>query len=83
MTPTVRRGSTVARAFLGAICAVCTTAAAGPLEGLEGATSLALGSLDRSSVERFAGLASVTGEYYEGGHWLGSFATYLVFGKGR
>ena len=29
-----------------------------------------------------AGLASVTGEHYEGGHWLGSFATYLVTGKG-
>ena len=29
-----------------------------------------------------SGLASVTGEYYEGGHWLGSFATYLVTGKG-
>jgi hypothetical protein len=30
-----------------------------------------------------AGLASVTGEHYEGGHWLSSFATYLVTGKGR
>lgn len=29
-----------------------------------------------------AGLASVTGEHYEGGHWLGSFATYLVTGRG-
>ncbi|NIM71570.1 MAG: DUF2891 family protein [Xanthomonadales bacterium] len=27
---------------------------------------------------RSAGLAAVTGEHYEGGHWLGSFATYLV-----
>jgi len=25
-----------------------------------------------------SGLAAVTGEHYEGGHWLGSFATYLV-----
>jgi hypothetical protein len=25
-----------------------------------------------------SGLASVTGEHYEGGHWLGSFATYLL-----
>lgn len=32
---------------------------------------------------RMSGLASVTGEHYEGGHWLGSFATYLVTGKGR
>jgi hypothetical protein len=29
-----------------------------------------------------SGLASVTGEFYEGGHWLGSFATYLVTEKG-
>ncbi|HET7433160.1 MAG TPA: DUF2891 domain-containing protein [Thermoanaerobaculia bacterium] len=31
---------------------------------------------------RKAGLASVTGEHYEGGHWLGSFATYLVTKRG-
>ncbi len=31
---------------------------------------------------RESGLASVTGEHYEGGHWLGSFATYLVTGRG-
>ena len=31
---------------------------------------------------REAGLASVTGEHYAGGHWLGSFATYLVTGRG-
>lgn len=30
-----------------------------------------------------SGLASVTGDHYEGGHWLGSFATYLVTEKGR
>jgi hypothetical protein len=29
------------------------------------------------------GLVAVTGEYYAGGHWLASFATYLVTGKGR
>jgi len=29
-----------------------------------------------------AGLGAVTGEHYEGGHWLGSFATYLVTGRG-
>lgn len=28
-----------------------------------------------------AGLAAVTGEHYEGGHWLGSFAVYLVTGR--
>ncbi len=30
-----------------------------------------------------AGLAAVTGEHYEGGHWLGSFAVYLVTQRGR
>ncbi len=29
-----------------------------------------------------SGLASVSGEHYEGGHWLGSFATYLVTRRG-
>jgi hypothetical protein len=29
-----------------------------------------------------AGLAAVTGEHYEGGHWLGSFAVYLVTSRG-
>jgi hypothetical protein len=29
-----------------------------------------------------AGLAAVTGEHYEGGHWLGSFAVYLVTKRG-
>jgi hypothetical protein len=28
-------------------------------------------------------LPAVTGEYYEGGHWLGSFAVYLLAGSGR
>ena len=31
---------------------------------------------------RRVGLAAVTGEHYAGGHWLGSFATYLVTGRG-
>jgi len=29
-----------------------------------------------------AGLAAVTGKHYEGGHWLGSFAVYLVTRRG-
>jgi len=36
-----------------------------------------------ADVNARAGLQAVTGEHYEGGHWLGSFATYLVTGKGR
>jgi hypothetical protein len=31
---------------------------------------------------RERGLAAVTGEHYEGGHWLGSFAVYLVTRRG-
>lgn len=31
---------------------------------------------------REAGLAAVTGEHYAGGHWLGSFAVYLVTRRG-
>ncbi|ATB33978.1 DUF2891 domain-containing protein [Melittangium boletus] len=31
---------------------------------------------------REAGLQAVTGAHYEGGHWLGSFAVYLVTGRG-
>ena len=31
---------------------------------------------------REAGLKAVTGEHYEGGHWLGSFAVYLSSGRG-
>jgi len=29
-----------------------------------------------------AGLAAVTGKHYEGGHWLGSFAVYLITRRG-
>jgi hypothetical protein len=35
-----------------------------------------------AEAHRRAGLAAVTGEHYEGGHWLGSFAVYLVTGRG-
>jgi hypothetical protein len=31
---------------------------------------------------KLAGLASIKSEHYEGGHWLGSFAVYLVSGRG-
>jgi len=36
-----------------------------------------------ADAHRSAGLVAVTGEHYEGGHWLGTFATYLVTAKGR
>jgi hypothetical protein len=35
-----------------------------------------------AAVHAEAGLRSVTGEHYEGGHWLGSFATYQVTRRG-
>jgi hypothetical protein len=31
---------------------------------------------------RKAGLDSIKSEHYEGGHWLGTFAVYLVTGRG-
>jgi len=40
------------------------------------------GILDLARQHREAGLASVTGEHYEGAHWLGTFAVYLVTGRG-
>jgi hypothetical protein len=35
-----------------------------------------------AEAHRRAGLAAMTGEHYEGGHWLGSFAVYLVTKRG-
>ena len=35
-----------------------------------------------AEAHKSAGLAAVTGEHYEGGHWLGSFAVYLVTKRG-
>jgi hypothetical protein len=35
-----------------------------------------------AEAHRRVGLAAVTGEHYEGGHWLGSFAVYLVTKRG-
>ncbi len=35
-----------------------------------------------AAAHRNAGIAAVTGEHYEGGHWLGSFAVYLTTKRG-
>jgi hypothetical protein len=35
-----------------------------------------------AAAHRVSGLAAVTGEHYEGGHWLGTFAVYLVTERG-
>jgi hypothetical protein len=56
------------------------------LEGI--AMGLPQGDARRASllavagVHRDSGLSSVTGEHYEGGHWLGTFAVYLVTHRG-
>ena len=49
---------------------------------LSGADSRRAGLLAAARVHREAGLRNVTGEHYEGGHWLGTFAVYLVTGRG-
>lgn len=56
---------------------------------LEGIASALVGSDPRlpalralAARHREAGLAAVTGAHYEGGHWLGSFAVYLVTRRG-
>jgi hypothetical protein len=38
--------------------------------------------LGSAAVHKNSGMAAVTGEHYEGGHWLGSFATYLQTSRG-
>ncbi|MSQ92150.1 MAG: DUF2891 domain-containing protein [Gammaproteobacteria bacterium] len=41
-------------------------------------------SLEAAAAKHAAGaLPAVTSEHYEGGHWLGSFAVYLLGGSGR
>ena len=56
------------------------------LEGI--ASGLPTGDLRRQAllaaarIHATSGLAAVTGERYEGGHWLGSFATYLTTRRG-
>lgn len=36
-----------------------------------------------AAAHRKAGLQAVTGAHYEGGHWLGTFAVYLVTARGQ
>ncbi|MCX6538974.1 MAG: DUF2891 domain-containing protein [Acidobacteria bacterium] len=51
-------------------------------------TGLAPSDARRASLQaaalrhRTVGLKAITGEHYEGGHWLGSFAVYLVTARG-
>lgn len=48
--------------------------------GADDARSASL--LAAAARHRERGLAAVTGEHYEGGHWLGTFAVYLVTARG-
>jgi Protein of unknown function (DUF2891) len=54
----------------------------GILSGLPKADPRRASLAASAAAHRQAGLRAVTGEHYEGGHWLGSFATYLVTGRG-
>ena len=54
----------------------------GIAEGLPASDSRRPALLESAHRHTESGLASVTGEYYEGGHWLASFATYLVSKRG-
>jgi len=54
----------------------------GIASGLPSADTRQASLRDAARRNRESGLAAVTGEHYEGGHWLGSFAVYLVTGRG-
>jgi len=54
----------------------------GMASGLPAGDSRKKALLGSAAVHKTSGLASVTGAHYEGGHWLGSFATYLQTERG-
>lgn len=54
----------------------------GMASGLPAGDSRTNALLGAAALHKKSGLASVTGEHYEGGHWLGSFATYLQTERG-
>ena len=54
----------------------------GMAQGLPASDARKASLLATAAMHRRSGLASVTGEHYEGGHWLGSFATYLQTQRG-
>jgi len=41
-----------------------------------------MGGMAAAGTLQQAGLESIKSEHYEGGHWLGSFAVYLVSHRG-
>ncbi len=54
----------------------------GMAAGLPAGDPRAAGLRATAAIHRAKGLAAVTGEHYEGGHWLGTFAVYLVTARG-
>lgn len=54
----------------------------GMITGLPSGDTRRVALRSAAALHRSSGLASVTGEHYEGGHWLGSFATYLQTSRG-
>jgi hypothetical protein len=54
----------------------------GMASGLPATDKRRLALLATAKAHRDLALPAVTGEHYEGGHWLGTFATYLVTGRG-
>jgi hypothetical protein len=54
----------------------------GIVSGLPGDDPRRPALLATAEAHRRAGLDAVTGEHYEGGHWLGSFAVYLTTKRG-
>ena len=54
----------------------------GIVAGLPANDARRAGLLATAKTHAESGLASVTGEHYEGAHWLGSFATYLLTRRG-
>ena len=54
----------------------------GVVAGLPAGDSRRAGYLAMAGRLRAAGLESIKAEHYEGGHWLGRFAVYLVSGRG-
>lgn len=54
----------------------------GIAEGLQKGDKRLPAIMAAADAHQRAGLAAVTGEHYEGGHWLGSYAVYLVTRRG-
>ena len=55
----------------------------GIAHGLKPADKRVPALLAAASSHRATALPAVTGEHYEGGHWLGTFAVYLTSQAGR